>query len=752
MRLTRAAQRAQQNVDEPSTVASELKERAPLNDISPNASPELIAPVEELPQKTPSKSKSKRGGKKGGKGKKAKVAEEENIQLVLEDEQQVAENPSENAAVEGETKESSIATITNHVTLDAAETLTIDERPASPPVKAVRLTRRQLAKQEEELKQSQRSPSPLQQLEQSATEDVAQSQTTQVQEEVNTKIEASEEAEVVNMQAQLEEAPQTDKVILKVNDKTKDANQATEDAITGMQDAEMAETQAPEHATAEHGEIMNQASEALQSIESEDIKQDFIAPSVEITSEPEPKMLAIEKPLDATTSPVMNRTPSRRASRSPSKSPMRIEESFEAIDALEEALENVGKAVSHFDQSTDDKSPRKRDFPKDAKTPNSRAKTPSKTPPASKVSRTPSAVPMSLKPTASSLARATSLRAAPAKEARTGSTDTFDYLASKRRPVSVSFPTPPPPPKGRAPTKPVFQLPSDIVAAKLKAQKEERLKRDANGPVVKQRPISMPPPPKSTKAVTKPNFQLPGEAIAAKLRMQREERQKRETESGQVVQQKARPVSFCMPTPMVKSSKPPTKASFQLPGEAIAARLKAQREERQKREEEAEAAKKAAASKPRPVSIRKPLTLPTRTAQQGVTIPPPPPNAENVAPAPLRSSSTSTIASKRNSIQLSRSTSVSTTASKASNRNSLLITKATVTPVDAAQQKIKGREVFNRDKIEKEAKEYERREKEDAAKQARAQAAERGRIASREWAEKQRRKIFDAVRMKAEAA
>jgi hypothetical protein len=68
------------------------------------------------------------------------------------------------------------------------------------------------------------------------------------------------------------------------------------------------------------------------------------------------------------------------------------------------------------------------------------------------------------------------------------------------------------------------------------------------------------------------------------------------------------------------------------------------------------------------------------------------------------------------------------------------------------QQKIKGREVFNRDKMEKEAKDRERREKEEAAKQARAQAAERGRIASREWAEKQRKKMQDAVRAKAGAA
>jgi hypothetical protein len=91
MRLTRAAQRAQQTVDEPITDATETTERSPLNEISPNGSPEQIAPAEELPQKTPARSKSKKGGKKGGKGKKGKVAEEEQAQEVLNAEEQAQE-------------------------------------------------------------------------------------------------------------------------------------------------------------------------------------------------------------------------------------------------------------------------------------------------------------------------------------------------------------------------------------------------------------------------------------------------------------------------------------------------------------------------------------------------------------------------------------------------------------------------------------------------------------------------------------
>ena len=103
MRLTRAAQRAQQ-VDEPTTDATEVKDRTPLNEISPNASPELVAPEEAVPKKTPARTKSKKGGKKGGKGKKVKVEEEEEqAQAVLEDEPQAIETV-ENAAEEEPSK------------------------------------------------------------------------------------------------------------------------------------------------------------------------------------------------------------------------------------------------------------------------------------------------------------------------------------------------------------------------------------------------------------------------------------------------------------------------------------------------------------------------------------------------------------------------------------------------------------------------------------------------------------------------
>ena len=102
MRVTRAAQRAQHDVDEEHVEAPEVNERA-LKDIEPNTTPSV--PTEEaLPAKTPAKTPAKKGkgkGKKGAKGRKLKTKEEESAQVVEEAERQAAASPV-NEAVEEE--------------------------------------------------------------------------------------------------------------------------------------------------------------------------------------------------------------------------------------------------------------------------------------------------------------------------------------------------------------------------------------------------------------------------------------------------------------------------------------------------------------------------------------------------------------------------------------------------------------------------------------------------------------------------
>lgn len=564
---------------------------------------------------------------------------------------------------------------------------------------------------------------------------------------------SSEDAITGVEEAQTENSPQKPTLEVEAPATVEPVEEAQDEPISEVEEAprEITETVKTKHTTSvpridePHGEeqpVKATATEDSSENQEPEADAEVPAPSVEMSSEPEPKSLVAEMSSEDAMTPLRSHTSSRRASRSPSKSPMRLEESFEAIDALEEALENV-TSVTSFNHANEVMSPHKAEFPKAATTQTMRSKTLGKGPvpaPAAKLSRTPSvAAPKSMKPVKSSMARASSVRTAPNKDGRVDFTDTVDYLASKRRPISVSFPTPAPPPKGRAPTKATFQLSSNDVVAKLKAQKEERQKRETEGVVRKPRPISMPPPPKSDKPLTKPAFQLPGERIAEKLKAQKEERLKREAEAPPQPAPKQRPVSINM-APHAKSTKALTKATFELPGSAVAEKLRIKKEERLKRMEEAEAAKKEAALKARQAPVRKPVTVPIRQ-QPGVTIAPPQPQQ---APQPQQQAQrASSLASKRSSMSLSQPLSQSrSTSTSSANRNSVIVPKAIVTPVDAAQQKVKGREVFNRDRMEKEARERERREKEEAAKRARAEAAERGRIASREWAERQRKKLM----------
>ncbi|KAJ4524773.1 hypothetical protein HRR83_000401 [Exophiala dermatitidis] len=262
-----------------------------------------------------------------------------------------------------------------------------------------------------------------------------------------------------------------------------------------------------------------------------------------------------------------------------------------------------------------------------------------------------------------------------------------------------------------------------------------------------------------------------------------------------------------------KSSKPPTKPTFTLPGEAISAKLKAQREERLKREEEAEKERKQFKARPVPSKVARPSVLPreTKASQARMSIYANGVDKENVAPQQRVSSSSSSSSSSSTGTKprpsstaakvrvssvehpakvanssvrrttavgassvvvvertrptrpttsvgenktgvtttaVTRGTATTTaataTAASKPRVSSLTLTagqKQTVTKEDVAQQKAKGREVFGRTKIEMERAEKEKREKEDAAKRARAEAAERGRQASREWAERQKKKL-----------
>ncbi|KAF2004861.1 hypothetical protein P154DRAFT_518921 [Amniculicola lignicola CBS 123094] len=521
------------------------------------------------------------------------------------------------------------------------------------------MTRRQLAKQEEQLSKSQRMPSPPPQV-QPAPKEIT------------------------------EEAPVATK-------ETEPAQEETiyEDAVAGAEDEPQQQIQAkePECFVLEGADEPDFIGEPGPTIE-EDVdtpyEQEIITPSVEVDEpSPEPKSLSSYTPRDEQLTPSTSRAPSRAPSKSPSRSPMRLEESIEAIDALEEALENVGKAIPRLDNSGDEKSPRKTRFDLTA-TPNTRAKAAAlkKSPLAAvpKLSRVPGTI-RSLKPpttkpvpTKASLSRSQSVRVAPSKNVevkeRKGSGQVADYLASKRRPISMSFPTPPPPAKStRPPTKSTFQLPGEAVALRLKAAREERLKREA------------------------------------------EEKERKEKEKEKEKELMKKPTFKARPAPVQKTAPPPIRQTAASKARENLMNSKPTAEEKEKEKEKE--------NKPTSTASKRMSSLnPTKQRPSSMFIP----------SHPTFSITSSSTTSKRSSMIM----------------NPGPVSKSTVTPADAVAQRHKAREIFNRDKQEKEAREKERREKEDAAKRARAEAAERGRIASREWAEKQRRKMLAVVAAVAE--
>ena len=199
-----------------------------------------------------------------------------------------------------------------------------------------------------------------------------------------------------------------------------------------------------------------------------------------------------------------------------------------------------------------------------------------------------------------------------------------------------------------------------------------------------------------------------------------------------------------------RSTKAPTRPTFTLPGDAISQKLKAQREERLKREEEETTKKREFKARPVRVSLA-PVVKGTAASRARMSL------ARGEVPGdsvPIGSRKDAPVA------KLAKSTPrISATSSPVANTNGQRINtarRASVLPCGTSQVRAntsaprapslagpphatvtsKGKEVFGRVLAEQEARDEARKVKEEAAMKARAEAAERGRIASREWAEK----------------
>lgn len=251
-----------------------------------------------------------------------------------------------------------------------------------------------------------------------------------------------------------------------------------------------------------------------------------------------------------------------------------------------------------------------------------------------------------------------------------------------------------------------------------------------------KRPISMITPreiKKSTKPVTVSTFELPGEAVARRLKEQREARLQRQSSEDTV------PV---VSVPKIKSTKPATKSTFELPGEAVSRRKREAHETRLKAQEEEAQRRREFKAKPVRASVV-PSYVPRETAASLA-------RRSKIEVEPLEdaglsvSKRSSIVGTHRPSIQQLNAANISAPRAPGiaipASRNPSL-TQGTSQRVVSAQeihaQRQRAKEIYSRDTMVAEDLERERLEREAAAKRAREEAAERGRQASREWAARQ---------------
>ncbi|ELR08671.1 hypothetical protein GMDG_03357 [Pseudogymnoascus destructans 20631-21] len=264
-----------------------------------------------------------------------------------------------------------------------------------------------------------------------------------------------------------------------------------------------------------------------------------------------------------------------------------------------------------------------------------------------------------------------------------------------------------------------------------------------------KRPVSLMPPKepiKSTKPPTRSTFELPGEAISRKLKEQREARIAQRQSS---VSSDSTPpiVSAKAMAPKVKSTKAPSRPTFELPGEALSRKKRETYEACLKLREEEEKKRREFKAKPVRKSIA-PSMQPRQTAaslaRRSIM------NPEDAGEGLVVSKRRSVIGVSRPSLtaQNLANTSASRTRVTAHGGGHMTTTAMSdssqrSSSVPALVQKLSGRDIYKRDARALEGAERERKEKEAAAKKAREEAAEKGRQASREWATKQRRKMME---------
>ncbi len=233
------------------------------------------------------------------------------------------------------------------------------------------------------------------------------------------------------------------------------------------------------------------------------------------------------------------------------------------------------------------------------------------------------------------------------------------------------------------------------------------------------------PTSKSSKPPTVPKFELPGEAVARRLREQREARLAQQEEAQKAAMVPPRPRTI-------------TKPSFELPGEAISRRKREQQEAKLRAEEEEQRRKREFKARPIRNSVGPGMAPRENLASRARHTKSQEDDAKAKAAELLRL--------KRTSINMGRrlsTTPATPTAAQSPLRCSQHLGVAVNGPrlaptnTQAAAQKSLRRQSTLGSSID--VVKTPGKQGPDAVKSAREQAAERSRVTSREWAEKKRR-------------
>lgn len=232
------------------------------------------------------------------------------------------------------------------------------------------------------------------------------------------------------------------------------------------------------------------------------------------------------------------------------------------------------------------------------------------------------------------------------------------------------------------------------------------------------------PTSKSTKAPTVAKFELPGEAVARRLKEQREARQ--------ALLEKSQKANVAPPKPRTV-----TKPSFELPGEAISRRKREQHEAKLRAEEEEMRRKRE--FKARPIrNSSAPGAAPRETI------------ASRARQAKLQEEEAKARAAAAAAATKNKRMSMNVSQAPATVKRVSSVPQTTQRPTSSLGAKTARRQSTISDGIAN-AKLRPKPTQETGVKSAREQAAERSRAASREWAEKKRRQEAQKERRESQA-